>query len=104
MKRIINYLKWMNRRSWWYRRLILRYPQDTLYILRTTGLKAWLARGVYQLIMNLDPDLQRYRGETAPYCGHAYWGFTGRWIQEDNNEVGGEGYAKRFTRSIEQEY
>ena len=34
-------------------------------------------------------NYKKFSGETAPYCGHAYWGHKGFFTYSDYNEVNG---------------
>lgn len=57
------------------------------------GVKGFILCKVYEFLKALDPN-EGYSGETAPYCGHGYYGFDNKYITEHFDEIGGGGETK----------
>jgi hypothetical protein len=61
--------------------------------------KQKVAEYIYRFLYWLDIELgaeNKYKGESVPYCGHAYWGHNGLFTRSSYNEVGGGKYADLF--------
>jgi len=55
-------------------------------------IKSRIAKNIYYFFEWLDRKLgyyERFKGETAPYCGYGYSGHTGRFTESYYDEVAG---------------
>ena len=61
------------------------------YCLKYKSFKYWLLDTIWGILSINSED---YKGETAPYCGHGYSGYSNKYLFYDATEISGSGQTK----------